>query len=131
MKLSSGVVLAGVIVLVLMIFEVWQYFDAKAYRETMNEQLLQLSVRVDGIDERVQLARQELKKMEESSLGGLIENANDALINGWSAMLDTVEKELQRAKEGFDKQGQKQDPGSAPAQQPSNAAPDNTGAGVL
>jgi len=132
MKLSSGVVLAGVIVVVLAVFELWQYLDAKAYRETVNAQLMQLSARVDGIDETVQLARKELEQMEQSSLGGLIENANDALIQGWSAMMDTVEKELQRAKESLDKPAPKMDPNSAPSQgkQPS-AGPDNAGAGVL
>ncbi|WP_373077948.1 hypothetical protein [Zhongshania sp.] len=105
MKLSSGEVLAGVIVFVLVVFEVWQYLDAKAYRETMNAQLVILSSRVDGVDERVQQAREKLETLEQSSLGGLIENANDALIQGWSAMIDTVEKELQRAKKGFDNQG--------------------------
>lgn len=103
MKLSSGEILAGCIVLVLLVFEVWQYLDAKTYRETMNAQLVLLSTRVDSVDERVQLARDKLEKLEQSSIGGLIENANDALIQGWSAMIDTVEKELQRAKKGFDK----------------------------
>ena len=92
MKLSSGEILAGCIVLVLLVFEVWQYLDAKAYRETMNAQLVLLSTRVDSVDERVQQARDKLEKLEQSSLGGLIENANDALIQGWSAMIDTVGK---------------------------------------
>lgn len=119
MKLSSGEILAGCIVLVLLVFEVWQYLDAKAYRETMNAQLVLLSTRVDSVDERVQLARDKLEKLEQSSLGGLIENANDALIQGWSAMIDTVEKELQRAKKGFDKPTGNAGEGADPQADPS------------
>ncbi|WP_414729390.1 hypothetical protein [Zhongshania aliphaticivorans] len=119
MKLSSGEILAGCIVLVLLVFEVWQYLDAKAYRETMNAQLVLLSTRVDSVDERVQLARDKLEKLEQSSLGGLIENANDALIQGWSAMIDTVEKELQRAKKGFDKPAGNAGGGTDPQADPS------------
>ena len=119
MKLSSGEMLAGCIVLVLLVFEVWQYLDAKAYRETMNAQLVLLSTRVDSVDERVQLARDKLEKLEQSSLGGLIENANDALIQGWSAMIDTVEKELQRAKKGFDKPAGNAGGGADPQADPS------------
>jgi F0F1-type ATP synthase membrane subunit b/b' len=121
MKISTGEFLAGFLVLVLLVFEVWQYFDAKAYRETMNAQLVMLSIRVDEVDERVQQAKQEMEKLEGASIGGLIENANDALIQGWSAMLNSVEKELQRAKKGFEKQG---DPGADPQATP--ATPDGT-----
>lgn len=119
MKLSSGEILAGCIVLVLLVFEVWQYLDAKAYREAMNAQLVLLSTRVDSVDERVQLARDKLDRLEQSSLGGLIENANDALIQGWSAMIDTVEKELQRAKKGFDKPAGNAGGGADPQADPS------------
>lgn len=121
MKISTGEFLAGFLVLVLLVFEVWQYFDAKAYRETMNAQLVMLSIRVDEVDERVQQAKQEMEKLEGASIGGLIENANDALIQGWSAMLNSVEKELQRAKKGFEKQGA---PGADPQATP--ATPDGT-----
>lgn len=130
MKLSSGEILAGVIVVVLVIFEIWQYYDAKSYRESMNAQLVRLSSRVDSVDEQIQRARGELKELEQSSLGGLIENANDALIQGWSAMIDTVEKELHRAKKGINKQGQQPSAnGSQPQTSPSTPA--QNGAGPL
>ena len=127
MKLSSGEVLAGLIVLVLVVFEIWQFLDAKAYRETMNAQLVLLSTRVDSVDERVQQARDELEKLEQSSLGGLIDNANDALIQGWSAMIATVEKELQRAKKGFDKQGPQASPNNQQQAVPSSPQPNGAG----
>ncbi|MBB5188428.1 F0F1-type ATP synthase membrane subunit b/b' [Zhongshania antarctica] len=128
MKLSSGEILAGCIVLVLLVFEVWQYLDAKAYRETMNAQLVLLSTRVDSVDERVQQARDKLEELEQSSLGGLIENANDALIQGWSAMIDTVEKELHRAKKGFDKPAGNAGAGTDPqTDQSSMSAPNGNG----
>jgi hypothetical protein len=124
MKISAGEFLAGFLVLVLVVFEVWQYFDARGYRESMNAQLVMLSIRVDELDGQVQQAKQEMDKLEEASIGGLIENANDALIQGWSAMLNSVEKELQRAKKGFDTQNK-------PSADPQTVPPSNDGAGSL
>lgn len=101
MKSSLGVLLAAVIVVALLVFEYWQYRDEQAYRETLNTQLIHLSERVSSIDQRVQLAKSEMDKIQQNSLGGLIETANDALIQGWSAMINSVEKELERAKQGI------------------------------
>lgn len=103
MKTSMGLLLAAIIVVVLLGLEYWQYRDAQAYRQTVNAQLMLLSERVNGIDERVRIAKNELDEIQQNSLGGLIESANDALIEGWSAMINSVEKELERAKKGIDK----------------------------
>lgn len=114
MKSSLGVVLAAVIVVALLAFEYWQYRDAQAYREALNTQLIHISERVNTLDQRVQLTKAEIDKLQQSSLGGLIETANDALIQGWSAMINSVEKELERAKQGIAAQPQtKQSNGSS------------------
>lgn len=106
MKSSLGVVLAAVIVVALLAFEYWQYRDAQAYREALNTQLIHISERVNTLDQRIQLTKAEIDKLQQSSLGGLIETANDALIQGWSAMINSVEKELERAKQGIAAQPQ-------------------------
>ncbi|RNL67631.1 hypothetical protein [Zhongshania marina] len=126
MKSSLGVVLAAVIVVALLAFEYWQYRDAQAYREALNTQLIHISERVNTLDQRVQLTKAEIDKLQQSSLGGLIETANDALIQGWSAMINSVEKELERAKQGIAAQPQtKQSNGSSSV----DPAPNN-GAGT-
>ncbi|MBO6752942.1 MAG: hypothetical protein JJ903_07665, partial [Spongiibacter sp.] len=53
---------------------------------------------LDELSGQLQEAR---KRDEESSLGGIIENANKALIQGWSAMVESVERELERAQENI------------------------------
>ena len=123
MKTSVGVLMAGVIVVALLGFEYWQYRDAQAYRNAVNTQLMHLSERVNGIDERVQVAKRELDDIQQNSLGGLIESANDALIQGWSAMISSVEKELERAKKGMDKQSYPKSPD--PSTPPANPALSN------
>jgi hypothetical protein len=98
MKFLLGVLFAAVIVLTFTGFEYWQYQEQQAHRQEFDAQLINLSARVNSIEERIDIAKDEIDKIQQNSLGGLIESANDALIQGWSAMIDSVEKELERAK---------------------------------
>jgi hypothetical protein len=131
MKLSAGSIVAVFVVVVFLVFEFWQYRDAQAYRNVMNGQLLTLTVRVDSLNSKLEEAVLEMQKVEQSSIGGLISNANDALIQGWSAMINTVEKELQRAKNDFDKKAPAPS-GDNPGQPQSKPVlPEHLGAGPL
>lgn len=127
MKTSFGTVLAIVIVLAVAAFEYWQYKDAEAHRTMVNAKLMQLSSRVEELDQNLLAARREMQELESSSLGGIIDNANEALIQGWSAMVDTVERELERARESIQQRqqpGPSDSPSAAPeAQEGSKAAP--------
>ena len=98
MKMSSGVIFAGIIVLLFAAFEYWQYRDEQAYRAALSQQLVTIESRLDELSGQLQEAR---KRDEESSLGGIIENANKALIQGWPAMGASVERELERAQENI------------------------------
>ena len=98
MKMSSGVIFAGIIVLLFSAFEYWQYRDQQGYRAALSRQLATLEARLEDVSGQLREAR---KQEEESSLGGIIENANKALIQGWSAMVESVERELERAQENI------------------------------
>ncbi|MFT5887831.1 MAG: hypothetical protein ACI9BO_000644 [Zhongshania sp.] len=131
MKLSAGSIVAVVVVVVFLVFEFWQYRDAQAYRNAMSGQLLTLTVRVDSLNSKLEEAVLEMQKVEKSSIGGLIGNANDALIQGWSAMINTVEKELQRAKNDFDKKAQAPSVANPGQLQSKPVSPEQSGAGPL
>ena len=98
MKLSSGVIFAGIIVLLFAVFEYWQYRDEQRYRAELAQQLSALNARLETVHNSLQKARE---REEQNSLGGIIENANKALIQGWSAMVESVERELERAQENI------------------------------
>jgi hypothetical protein len=112
MKSSLGVLLAAVIVVTLVGFEYGQYRDQQAYRQGLDGQLIDFSARLNSIEERIDIAKDEIDEIQQSSLGGLIDSANDALIEGWSAMIDSVEKELERVKRGVAPQPQTVQPNS-------------------
>lgn len=122
MKTSVGTVLAVLIVLAVAALEYWQYKDAQAQRAMVNAQLVQLSIRIDELDQKLLATKREMQELESSSLGGIIDNANEALIQGWSVMVETVEQELARARESLQKR-QSSDGGAPPNASPSSTNP--------
>jgi peptidoglycan hydrolase CwlO-like protein len=126
MKSSLGVLLAAVIVVSLTSFEYWQYRDQQAYRQGLNAQLTDLSARLNSIEARIDIAKDQIDKIQQTSLGGLLESSNNALIEGWSAMINSVEKELERAKKGIARP-----PRAAQPNSPSAYPAPNNGAGPL
>jgi hypothetical protein len=106
MKSSAGIIFAFVLLLVLGAFEIWQYREQQIYRESMQHQLVELSARLEGIELTVNQAKEQMRELEGASIGGLIDNANDALIEGWSAMMDAVGRELDSARKTFEQKRQ-------------------------
>ncbi len=127
MKMPTGVMFA-VLVVVLVIFEMWQYREQQAYRQAMQEQIAAMHQQMTALSSALQGAEEAEKA---PSLGNILEEANRALIDGWSVMVDTVERELQRAQREIAESrkstpGQSPAPGSSPEQ-----STDNDGAGAL
>lgn len=91
-------------------YGVWQHQTTQAYRQQSSASLVQLSLRLDSIEAQMAAAKDELQKIDENSVSGIIDNANEVLINGWSAMMRAVESELEKAKEAFDKEANKPAP---------------------
>ncbi|MDX1505588.1 MAG: hypothetical protein R3221_07710 [Spongiibacter sp.] len=123
MKVSLNVVFATLLVIIVAGFEYWQYQDAQTHRETLNKQLIELHGRIEAVDARLSNTRAQIQRMEESSLSGVIEGANQALISGWSEMLESVERELEAAREKFHSSRKKADPADPQQADPQPSAP--------
>lgn len=98
-----GVFLVVVVLLAVLAVDYMQYQHGQASRETLHTEISSLNKRISNLEGQLAKTDAELKKMETSSLGGIIDNANEALIEGWSAMIDAVERQLDQAKENIAK----------------------------
>lgn len=121
MKVSSNAILA-VLIIALVGFEFWQYRQLQSQKEGLEQQVLALQLRVDELSE--QLAERD-RKEQASGLGSILEEANKALVDGWSVMVDAVEKELQRAQKELEERRQEG------AQKPAEAPQGDYGPGAL
>ncbi|MEE2653416.1 MAG: hypothetical protein VYE54_11875 [Pseudomonadota bacterium] len=95
MKSSLNAIFAVAIV-ALIGFEYWQYRHNQAETQRLEQQLVALQQSVDALSQQLNSAKEEDAA---SSLGNLLEEANKALVDGWSVMVDAVERELQRAQQ--------------------------------
>lgn len=121
MKVSVNAILA-LLIIALVGFEFWQYRQLEAQKEGLEQQLLALQIRVDELDK--ELARRESEE-QASGLGTILEEANKALVDGWSVMVDAVEKELQRAQKELEERRHEG------AQKPAEAPQSDYGPGAL
>lgn len=131
MKISANVIFAAILVIVVGGIEYWQYQDAKTQRDALNKQLIELHARLESMDARLAKHREKMQQLEESSIGGVIEGANRALVNGWSEMLENLERELEAAREKFQANRDKSGQSSSGSGSQQRNAPTDDGQGPL
>ena len=131
MKISPNVIFAGILVVIVGGFEFWQFQDAKTQRDALNKQLIELHSRIESVDARLAKTREKIQQLEESSLTGVIEGANRALVSGWSEMLESVERELEAAREKIQAGRDKARPPASQQNDQQNSPPTDKGQGPL
>lgn len=102
MKSTLFTGLVFVLLLALAGFQYYQYQQQQAVQANLQNELVTLHSRLERLEMNMAKARSDMEQLEENSLGGLIEDANDALIEGWSAMMNAVGKELETARRSFE-----------------------------
>ena len=117
MKSPLSLVIAAGLIIALLAFEFWQFRDQQRYRVATQARIDALTDEVSALEKSLDEANAKLDAVESASLSGIIDNANEALLDGWSAMVETVEKELQRARETFAKPEPRDAAPSRPAPQ--------------
>ncbi|AKH69887.1 hypothetical protein IMCC21906_02224 [Spongiibacter sp. IMCC21906] len=98
-----GVFLVVLLLVAILAVDYLQFQHSQTSRAALHSEISHLNERINGLEGQLSTVKAELNKMENSSLGGVINNANEALIEGWSAMIDAVERQLDQAKENMAK----------------------------
>ncbi len=123
--LFSGLLLF--LLVVLAGFVVWERQLQAERDRAFQVQLNELNTQIERLEMNMAKARSDMERLEESSIGGLIDDANDALIEGWSAMMNAVGRELESARQTFE---QKRREPQTPSGESGNK-PDNDSEGAL
>lgn len=98
---------------------VWQWYESRQREEQLRQQLAEMQAQVVQLQEQVGSLRQEVQTLDESSVEGLVRDANEAILQGWEALVDTVENELKKAREAL-----KEEPDSENDPQPPQPPPE-------
>lgn len=89
----------GVTVVVAVIVSGWMHYDTQQKLLASQQQIQQLNTQMVQMSEQMALVHQELRRVNTDSIDGIVKDANDALLSGWESLVDTVEKELKRARD--------------------------------
>ena len=90
------------IVLLFTGFLAFVYFQMEKNRQMgqqFNMEISELDMRVRQLDSKLNRAQERIKQLEKTSIKGVVENANDAILQGFGAMIGVMESELQKAKQ--------------------------------
>lgn len=128
--------LLSIVVLVLVFVVGLQYFQYRQQQQQfvqLQQQLLTQQQALQQTNERLEQAQQKLKMLDENSVEGIVKQANDAILDGWQLLLDSVSEELENVKKsvrsqtfGSD-QPQAQQPPDSDTQTPADAAQSSAG----
>lgn len=77
------------------------YYDGQQQLQENRQQNATLTLQVDNLRQQVTALEGELKALDEASMRGMVREANSTILDGWQALISTVEGELRKAREAF------------------------------
>ena len=90
-----------------------QHRGLKARVTSLEAQQAELQAQADGL-------KATIKKMEQDSVGAMVKKANQVIVQGWDAIVNSVETEMDRAREALEHLDEEP---ATDASQPAPAAP--------
>ena len=89
------------VLLLLFMGSAGQYWQTQQALEISRLEIAQLQTKVDQLDSQVEQLQGQVALLGKTSVQGVVREANSALIDGWSSLMSTVERELVKARESM------------------------------
>ncbi len=90
-----------VLILIIALAAAWQFYDMQQREQAMRLRLQALESSVNEMQQRLGTLEGQVTQLRESSVEGLVNEANTAILEGWESLVDTVENELKKAREAL------------------------------
>ncbi len=88
------------------------YVDSQRQLQHYQQEAAALQLQLDALRQDVLALEKKVHILDKSSVQGIVRDTNSALLEGWKALMSTVEKEIRKAG------GATADPSPAPADPP-------------
>ncbi|MCB1614912.1 MAG: hypothetical protein KDI30_02755 [Pseudomonadales bacterium] len=75
------------------------YESHHAYKSTLEGEIRELKTQVRDLQALVKFQDERIAALEKTSINKLVDDANNMFIEGWESMLNTLETELDKARE--------------------------------
>lgn len=92
---------AAKILLVVALVEAWYIYDLHNKNEALIADNVNLETQLAQSEQALATVRSEIEELEKRSLEGVLKETNKAVISGWEKLLNTVEKELEKARDAI------------------------------
>lgn len=119
-----GTILLGLLLVGVLAYGSYQIMELSNSRRQMTVDMASLQNRVNQLESRLRRTQEKVRELENASMKGVVEDANKAIIDGWSAMIGALEHELQKARRNL---SNKDGSGGAPQGGPPSKGGGDTG----
>lgn len=93
-----------VLLVVVLVIQFMQFREGGQYREHSLAEMRAISQRVTVLENELEHVRASLDKLERHTIGAVVKDANNTLVTGWSAFMQAMEREVERAAEVIDRE---------------------------
>ena len=90
-----------IVLLVVVVFQLYLYQESLKREQFLQHQINHLQQQVVGMEKELVAIKGVVFELNEGSLDAMVDDANEAIISGWEALMDTVNKELQNARDSL------------------------------
>lgn len=82
----------------------WMYYDGQQQLKEARLQSQQLEQQLALLNKEVAALSEQVEKLGDNSVEGLVRQANNAILDGWESLVNSVENELKKAREKVQQQ---------------------------
>jgi predicted negative regulator of RcsB-dependent stress response len=79
----------------------WQWYQSQQREQLLQQKLMDMQQQVSRLEEQTAHLRKELNQLNKTSFKSLVKDANNALLEGWQSLLNTVEGEIKKARDAL------------------------------
>ncbi len=97
------------LLLVLSGFLGWRWYQAEEENRRLRVELERMNEHALNLEKDVVALQEQIQELEGKTVKGAVEDANEAIIKGWEAFIDRVQKELGEVQEELEKELDEQD----------------------
>ncbi len=114
------------ILFVLLLVAIWYIYTQHNVIQTLTDENTVLIDQLDETQELLELANSKNAELEKKSLEGMLSETNKAIVSGWEKLLDSVEGELDKARQLLQEKGIDNAPSDLNKDTPSTEPLDNS-----
>lgn len=77
----------------------WMYYDSQEQLKQARLQSLQLEQQLVLLNKEMTALSEQVEKLDKNSVEGIVRQANNAILDGWESLVNSVENELKKARQ--------------------------------